>query len=106
MRQAPVKLALVTGLLSLSLVGCAAWMGGREVAYDPASGTQTLAFQEGIYQTRGEALPLRSDQVQKVGTAEGLELYQLKGGGGGTRSTDILYVKTKDGRFQPMMRIQ
>lgn len=105
MRIVSARQALAIGICSFMLVGCAATMGKSQAAYDPSRGTQTVAFHDGIYQTRGVALPLRDDQLVKVGTAEGLELYQLKGGGGGP-AVEVLYVKTTDGRYQPLTRIQ
>lgn len=105
-----VVLSLMLGLsLSTGLAGCAALMGGKEgpKIYDQATGPQTIAFDNKLYQTRGEPMPLKDDQVIKVGMAEGFELYQLKGGGGGMTSAtvDQVYIKTADGRYQALVRL-
>ena len=88
------------------LTSCAQALQGKvEAAVDPALGPQTLAFQNGIYQTRGEALPLRDEDLIRVGVSEGLVLYRLRGGGGGAFA-DVLYVKSARGGFQALVRIQ
>ena len=90
----------------LVLTSCAqALQGKAEAALDPTLGTQTVAFQNSIYQSRGEALPLREEELVKVGVSEGLTLYRLRGGGGGAFA-DILYVKSARGGFQALVRIQ
>lgn len=103
-------LSVMLGLsLSTGLVGCAALMQGKAEGpktYDQATGAQTIAFDNKLYQTRGEPLPLKEDQLIKVGMAEGFELYQLKGGGGGTiASVDQIYIKTAENRYQALIRL-
>lgn len=102
-------LALMAGLSGVLMTGCAAMRGEKatEVVYEPAMGPQTVAFNNGIYQTRGEALPLRQDQLTEVGTAEGFKLFRLSGGGaGGAPQGDIIYIKTANNRYQALVRIQ
>lgn len=112
MRNPWLALALCAGVIgstSILATGCSAMMQSRasEQAYNPSTGTQTIAFNNGIYQSRGEALPLKDDQLAVVGTAEGYNLYRLKGGGaGGTPQADMLYIKTTDGRYQALVRVQ
>lgn len=95
-------------LAGLLMTGCAAMRGQtEEIVYEPGMGAETVAFNNGIYQTRGEALPLRQDQLTEVGTAEGYTLFRLSGGGaGGAPQGDILYIKTKENRYQALVRIQ
>lgn len=108
MRSKLFGLALAAGLTGLLMTGCAAMRGqADEVVYEPSMGSETVAFNNGIYQTRGEALPLRQDQLTEVGTAEGYTLFRLSGGGaGGAPQGDILYIKTKENRYQALVRIQ
>ncbi len=109
MRSKLFGLALVAGLAGALLAGCAGMRGEKatEVVYEPSMGAETIAFNNGIYQTRGEALPLRNDQLTQVGNAEGYTLFRLSGGGaGGAPQGDILYIKTGDNRYQALVRIQ
>lgn len=106
MRKSLLALSLCLGLTGVMMNGCAGMMQGKSAtAYDQQQGTRTLAFENKIYQTRGEALPLKDDQVVSLGIVEGLEVFQLKGGGGGQGQADLIYVKTVDGRYQPLTRI-
>ncbi|HEY9856258.1 MAG TPA: hypothetical protein V6D05_11000 [Stenomitos sp.] len=109
MRSKLFSLALVVAMSGLVMTGCAAMRGQKatEVVYESSLGPETIAYNNGIYQTRGEALPLRQDQLSEVGQAEGYKLYRLSGGGaGGAPQGDILYIKTADGRYQALVRIQ
>lgn len=109
MRSKLFGLMVVAGLSGLMMTGCAAMRGSQasEVVYEPSMGTETIAYNNGIYQTRGEELPLREDQLTQVGQAEGYALYRLSGGGaGGAPQGDILYIKTADNRYQALVRIQ
>lgn len=109
MRSKLFALAVVAGLSGILMTGCAAMRGEKatEVVYEPGMGPETIAFNNGIYQTRGEVLPLRQDQLTEVGQAEGYTLFRLSGGGaGGAPQGDILYIKTADNRYQALVRIQ
>lgn len=107
MRKSLLALSLCLGMTGVLMSGCAGMMHGKsQTAYDQQQGTRTVAFENRIYQTRGEALPLKDDQVVSLGIVEGLEVFQLKGGGAGAQGqADLIYVKTVDGRYQPLVRI-
>jgi hypothetical protein len=108
MRHPLQQLALASMVAGLLSTGCAGLMqqSHPQSAYDQQRGTLTVSVNNRFYQSRGEALPLRDDQMVKVATAEGYDLYRLKGGGGGRPGPDVLYVKTTAGDYLTLIRVQ
>lgn len=93
------------------LVGChsgqvrQAQEPSSQVAYDPALGVQTLEHNGIIYQTVGQPMEGSESDLVAVGMAEGFVLYQLAGGGAGTAERNLLFIQTKDGKFQALQAI-
>lgn len=97
---------------AIMLVGCqpgqirqAAEEPTEQIVYDPAIGQETLVHDGLVYQTVGEPLEGDESDLVAVGTAEGYVLYQLPGGGAGEPGRNLLFIKTKDGRFQALQAI-
>jgi len=107
-----LRLGAVLALTSVFLlVGChrgqvkQAEEPSTQVAYDPALGQQTLVHDGIIYQSVGQPLEGDVSDLVAVGTAEGYVLYQLPGGGAGTAGRNLLFIRTKDGKFQALRPI-
>jgi len=108
-----LRLGAILALASATmLVGCqpaqvrqAADEPSQQVAYDPALGQETLVHDGLVYQTVGEPMEGDESDLVAIGTSEGYVLYQLPGGGAGEAGRNLLFIKTKDGRFQALQAI-
>lgn len=108
-----MRLGAILALTSLTLLaGChsgqvrqASEQPTQQVAYDPALGQETLIHDGLVYQTIGEPMEGDVSDLVAVGTAEGYVLYQLPGGGAGQGGQNLLFIQTKDGRFQALQPI-
>jgi hypothetical protein len=84
--------------------------GGGEVGlYDPARPVASLAFENASWVPQGAPVAMPEARLQPVGrSSDGYLLYarrELGGGGGaGARTAAPLYLKTRDGRYQPLFR--
>lgn len=109
MRHKLRPIALSAIVASVMLGGCAGMMqqSRSQSAYDQSRGPLTVSFDNKIYQSRGDALPLREDQLIRVGTSQGYTIYQLRGGGGGPKpNTETIFVRTTDGNYLTLVRVQ
>jgi hypothetical protein len=108
-----LRLGAILALTSLTmLVGCqpgqvrqASEEPTQQVAYDPALGQETIIHDGLVYQTVGEPMEGDVSDLVAIGTAEGYVLYQLPGGGAGRGGQNLLFIQTKDGRFQALQPI-
>lgn len=107
-----LRLGAILTLASMTmLVGCHSGQvrqanePSAAVAYDPAIGQETLVHEGIIYQTVGQPMEGSQSDLVAVGMEEGYVLYQLAGGGAGTADRNLLFIQTKDGKFQALQAI-